>query len=84
MHGVTTPRFLAPLSDVLGRVLIDKTGFNGIFDGRLAVTPDEAIADSIVGGRSGQPAPATDSVTPSIFTVIGPGAASTPAPRRRS
>lgn len=69
-YGVTMPRLLAALSDVLGRVVIDKTGFKGIFDGRLEFTPDEAIADAIVGGRADQPAPAADSATPSIFTAL--------------
>jgi uncharacterized protein (TIGR03435 family) len=65
-YGVTMPRFLASLSDVLGRVVIDKTGFRGIFDGRLEFTPDDAVAAANIG----QPAPSTDSATPSIFTAL--------------
>ena len=53
--GVTIPRLLTALSDVLGRMVVDKTGFKGIFDGRLEFTPDETIADP---------------VTPSIFTAL--------------
>jgi uncharacterized protein (TIGR03435 family) len=69
-YGITMPRLLAALSDVLGRMVIDKTGFSGIFDGHLEFAPDEAIADAIAGGRAGQPAPATDSAVPSIFTAL--------------
>ena len=65
-YGVTMPRFLASLSYVLGRVVFDKTGFRGIFDGRLEFAPDEAVAAANVG----QPAPSTDSATPSIFTAL--------------
>jgi uncharacterized protein (TIGR03435 family) len=64
------PRLLAALSDVLGRVVIDKTGFSGIFDGRLQFAPDETVADAIVEGRTGAPVPATDSGVPSIFTAL--------------
>ena len=56
-YGITMPRLLPALSDVLGRVVVDKTGFKGIFDGHLEFTPDELIADA-------------DSKTPSIFTAL--------------
>jgi uncharacterized protein (TIGR03435 family) len=51
-------------------VVVDKTGFTGIFDGRLEFAPDEAIADTTGGSRAGQPAPTADSSTPSIFTAL--------------
>jgi uncharacterized protein (TIGR03435 family) len=51
------PRSVTALSDVLGRAVTDKTGFKGIFDGRLEFTPDEAIADAV-------------SATASIFTAL--------------
>ena len=63
------PRLLAALSDVPGRVVIDRTGFRGIFDGRLEFTPDEVVTAANVG----QAAPSTDSATPStpsIFTAL--------------
>ncbi len=70
------------LSDILGRTVIDKTGFTGPFDVHMQFAPDEAIVDPIVGGRIGPTAPAAGSSDPSIFTAlrrtIGPqtGAAS--------
>jgi uncharacterized protein (TIGR03435 family) len=69
-YGVTMPRLLTALSDVLGRELIDKTGFTGIFDARLEFAPDEAIADAIVAGRTGQSPPPSDLAKPSIFTAL--------------
>jgi uncharacterized protein (TIGR03435 family) len=69
-YGITMPRLLAALSDVLGRVVVDKTGFSGIFDGRLEFSPDEAITDATAGSRAGQPAPTADLGIPSIFTAL--------------
>ncbi len=58
------------LSDILGRTVIDKTGFTGPFDVHMQFAPDEAIVDPIVGGRIGPAAPAADSSDPSIFTAL--------------
>ncbi len=69
-YGITMPRLLPPLSDVLGRVVVDKTGFTGIFDGRLEFAPDETVADATAGNRAAQPAQAADSAKPSIFTAL--------------
>jgi uncharacterized protein (TIGR03435 family) len=69
-YGITMPRLVAALSDVLGRLVIDRTSFTGIFDGHLEFAPDEATADTIVGGRAGQPVPTADSAIPSIFTAL--------------
>jgi uncharacterized protein (TIGR03435 family) len=41
---VAMPEFIRILSMVLGRPVIDRTGFTGTFDLRLDFTPDEAVA----------------------------------------
>jgi uncharacterized protein (TIGR03435 family) len=68
--GISMTALSGVLSDVLGRQVIDKTGFKGTFDVRLEFAPDESIADAIVGGRLGQGVPSGDSPTPSIFTAL--------------
>lgn len=65
-HGVVMPRLAAALSDVLGRPVVDRTGFIGTFDARLEFAPDETPADPVSGDRvSGD-----DSLKPPIFTVL--------------
>jgi uncharacterized protein (TIGR03435 family) len=68
-YGITMSRLLAALSDVLGRVVVDRTGFSGIFDARLEFTPDEVIADA-TAASAGQPAPTIDPAPASIFTAL--------------
>src|SRR5579863_209698 len=68
--GTSMPRLLIALSAIMGRTIIDKTGFGGTFDIHMQFAPDEAIVDPIVGGRTEPNAPATDSAVPSIFTVL--------------
>ena len=41
---VLMPEFIRMLSMVLGRPVIDKTGFSGLFDVRLDFLPDEITA----------------------------------------
>jgi uncharacterized protein (TIGR03435 family) len=53
-YGITMPRLAGALSDALGRSVLDKTGFTGIFDAHLEFAPDEA----------------TDAQQPSIFSVL--------------
>jgi uncharacterized protein (TIGR03435 family) len=38
---ISMPEFIRVLSAVLGRTVIDKTGFSGLFDLRLDFLPDE-------------------------------------------
>ncbi len=65
-HGIVMPRLAAVLSDVLGRPVVDKTGFIGTFDARLEFAPDETPVDPGSGDR----VPATDLQKPSIVTVL--------------
>jgi uncharacterized protein (TIGR03435 family) len=53
------------LSHVLGRIVIDKTGFSGTFDIHLEVRLDEAL-----GGFPGPPPRRPDDSAPSIFTAL--------------
>ncbi|MGB9458991.1 MAG: M56 and DUF3738 domain-containing protein [Bryobacteraceae bacterium] len=71
---VAMPEFIRMLSMVLGRPVVDRTGFTGTFDLRLDFTPDEAAAglprSAGAGNPEGPPA-ATDSTgPPAIFTAI--------------
>lgn len=54
--GITMPRLAEALSDTLGRLVVDKTGFTGIFDAHLEFTPDATAADA--------------SEQPSIFSAL--------------
>jgi uncharacterized protein (TIGR03435 family) len=49
------PRLAEALSDTLGRPVVDKTGFTGIFDAHLEFAPYETI---------------TDAQQPSIFSAL--------------
>jgi uncharacterized protein (TIGR03435 family) len=58
------------LSNVLGRPVIDETGFTGSFDLHLEYSPE-----GLASGRGGMPmpapnAPAPDISAPSIFTAV--------------
>ena len=65
-HGVVMPRLAAALSDVLGRVVVDRTGFIGTFDARLEFAPDETPSDPVSGDRGS----GADSLKAPIFTVL--------------
>jgi uncharacterized protein (TIGR03435 family) len=62
------------LSMVLGRPVLDRTGFTGTFDVRLDFAPDEAAAGlprSAGAGDPESPAPAVDpAAPPTIFAAI--------------
>jgi uncharacterized protein (TIGR03435 family) len=65
-YGVPMQRFVAVLSTVLGRTVIDKSGVTGLVDVHLEFTPDE-----ISTGAAAEPSPppaAADS--PSIFIAV--------------
>jgi len=57
-----------PLSRILGRTVIDKTGLTGNFDITLQWTPDEG--QPYRPGLDGPAAPPSDSAAPSIFTAL--------------
>lgn len=44
--GITMPRLAGALSDALGRPVVDKTGYTGIFDLHLEFAPDETIPET--------------------------------------
>lgn len=63
-------QFVGALSNILGRPVIDKTGFKGTFDIKLDFSPE----GTNFGGRGGPGLPAdagnADNAPPSIFTAI--------------
>jgi len=71
---VAMPEFTRMLSMVLGRPVLDRTGFTGTFDVRLDFAPDEAAAGlprSAGAGDPESPAPAVDpAAPPTIFAAI--------------
>jgi uncharacterized protein (TIGR03435 family) len=75
--NITMVSFLGVLSNILGRTVLDKTGFAGTFDVHLQFGPDQAIADPIVGqsrvpnaNDMGRPVASADSAGPSILTAL--------------
>jgi uncharacterized protein (TIGR03435 family) len=68
---VSAPAFASALSNMLGRPVIDKTGYGGVFDVHLEFAP-EGIATLTGGGFEAAvlPANASDSGRPTLFTVI--------------
>jgi len=71
---VAMPEFIRMLSMVLGRPVVDRTGFAETFDLRLDFTPDEAVAGlprAVGASDPGSAAPAADPTTPpTIFAAI--------------
>jgi len=70
---VSMASLILTLSNMLGRTVIDKTGFSGAFDVDLQFAPDQALAVLPPPGPPGAPgatAPAADPAGPSIFTAI--------------
>jgi uncharacterized protein (TIGR03435 family) len=55
-EGLTTTTIAEQLSQITGRIVVDKTGLTGRYDLKLLWTPDDA--------------PATDSSAPSLFTAL--------------
>jgi uncharacterized protein (TIGR03435 family) len=64
---VSIAQFANALSNVLGRPVIDKTGFTGVFDLHLEFTPE---GTAFPGGPPPPGAPAFDASGPSIFTAV--------------
>jgi uncharacterized protein (TIGR03435 family) len=54
------------LTNLLGRTVIDKTGFTGIFDVQLGFALDDALA-----GLPHPPGPAEETSQPSVFVAVG-------------
>jgi len=57
-YGITMPRLAGALSDALGRPVVDKTGFTGIFDAHLEFAPDATLGVT------------TDALQRSIFSAL--------------
>jgi uncharacterized protein (TIGR03435 family) len=67
----TIPRFAEMLSIFVRRIVVDRTGLDGVFDVDLDYLPDPAIAQQSVGGRAaGVPPPGSDPNLPEIFTAL--------------
>ena len=74
LGGKVSMASLTPtLSNLLGRTVIDKTGFTQTFDVDLQFAPDQVLAvlpPPGPPGAAGATAPAADPAGPSIFTAI--------------
>ena len=67
---VSMMQFVGALSNILGRPVIDKTGFTGTFDVHLEFSPEgTAFGAGGLGPPGGLP-PGVDTSGPSIFTVL--------------
>jgi uncharacterized protein (TIGR03435 family) len=64
---IAMPEFIRVLSMVLGRSVVDKTGFAGLFDVRLDFLPDEISAALPPPPPGGSP---LDSRSPSILIAL--------------
>jgi uncharacterized protein (TIGR03435 family) len=67
-YAVPMERFVATLSTVLGRTVIDKSGVTGPVDVHLEFTPDEVTSGA--GADPSTPPAAADLSKPSIFVAI--------------
>ena len=63
-------RLAFTLANILGRTVVDKTGFTGTFDIHLEVSLDEALSGLTGPGGPGAPATRPDVTAPSIFTAF--------------
>jgi len=76
MQGGKVPmtEFIRILSMIMGRPVVDKTGYSETFDLLLSFTPDEAVAGLPRGAAprdAGSPAPTTDpAAPPTIFAAL--------------
>jgi len=66
---VLMPEFIRMLSMVLGRPVIDKTGFGGLFDVRLDFLPDE-VTPALPPPPPDAAGASPDSNTPSILSAL--------------
>jgi uncharacterized protein (TIGR03435 family) len=71
MNGVKAPmaEFVRMLAMLMGRPVIDQTGFSGELDVRLSFTPDESV-QGIPGTGPGAMSEATDPNKPNIFAAL--------------
>lgn len=73
-QAIPMDSLLMPLSQMLGRTVLDRTGLKGKYDIDLHWTPDPATAGLLMGPPRGNPGPDAppppDSSGPSIFTAI--------------
>ena len=61
---------LLPISQQLGRRVVDKTGLTGLFDIKLEWTPDPGQGGPFLPAGPDAPPPAADLSGPSIFTAL--------------
>jgi uncharacterized protein (TIGR03435 family) len=64
--GISTKQFVDALSNILGRLVIDKTEYTGTFDATLEFSQEGVYMAGLPGG----PPPPGDDSRPSIFTVL--------------
>jgi uncharacterized protein (TIGR03435 family) len=71
MNGgkILMPEFIRALSMMLGRTVVDRTGFTGLFDFQLDFLPDE-ITSALPPPPPGSAGAALDSKYPSILTAL--------------
>jgi uncharacterized protein (TIGR03435 family) len=71
MQGGKIPmaELIRTLSMLLGRTVVDKTGFTGLFDVRLSFLPDETTA-ALPPPPPGAASVSSDSMSPSILTAL--------------
>jgi bla regulator protein blaR1 len=73
-NKVSMQEFARFLSSVMGRAVVDKTGFQGTFDADLQLIPDQAVAGlpplPLPPSPPGAPAPAVDPAGLSVFTAL--------------
>ena len=66
-HGAPISFLAVPLTQMLGRPVVDETGLDGRFKYKLEFRPDDAIKRALA--LAGEPVP-DDDPRPSIFTAI--------------
>jgi uncharacterized protein (TIGR03435 family) len=69
---IPMPELTRVLSFLLGRTIVDETGFTGTFDPHLEFAWDDALAGVPGLGRpgDGKPVPTADNPGPSIFSAM--------------
>jgi uncharacterized protein (TIGR03435 family) len=68
-YSVPMSKVVYPLASVMGRPVIDRTGFTGIMDLHLKFTPD-ATTQGLPGGALGAPPADPDPSRPNIFDAL--------------
>ena len=66
---VSTAQLVMTLATVLGRPVIDQTGFKGVFDVHLKFTPDQGT-QGLPGGALGAPPADIDPSRPNVFGAL--------------